>query len=227
MQHNERKGGRTYVGYIQSDASDPLNIKSSPLCARLCSLNVSDIWWSGSMEDESHSKPNTSTSTSLHRHMDSHHIQVKIQEHTAHLGPLCGGLSEVLQRWQRMFFVLLHFPLSYVTRTFIHTHTHTHNRTDIWTTTTASDLGSFFDLLTFWLDWKVGSFEKHVSPMTRELSLSGGWCSVTGLSLMLYWLTVPDRHVLTGKHNEKTHWHQCAFKGHFVAESSSSFLWYL
>uniref|UniRef100_A0A674ME91 Myosin XVI n=2 Tax=Takifugu rubripes TaxID=31033 RepID=A0A674ME91_TAKRU len=29
-----------------------------------------------SMEDESHSKPNSSGSTSLHRHMDSHHIQV-------------------------------------------------------------------------------------------------------------------------------------------------------
>lgn len=37
------------------------------------------------MEDESHGKPNSSGSTSLHRHMDSHHIQVNTpgQLHTS------------------------------------------------------------------------------------------------------------------------------------------------
>lgn len=82
MRHNERKGRRTYVSYTQGDANDLLNIKSSPLCVCLCSLNVPDIWRSGSMEDESHSKPSTSTSASLHRHMDSHHIQVNTEEQT-------------------------------------------------------------------------------------------------------------------------------------------------
>lgn len=90
MRHNERKGRRTYVSYTQGDANDLLNIRSSPLCVCLCSLNVPDIWRPGSMEDESHSKPSTSTSASLHRHMDSHHIQVNTEEHTALLGPLCG-----------------------------------------------------------------------------------------------------------------------------------------
>ncbi|XP_067372242.1 unconventional myosin-XVI isoform X2 [Channa argus] len=54
----------------------------------------------GSLEDESHSKSNTSSATSLHRHMDSHHNQA--------FQPLCvssgddnGALVERLW-WQRM-----------------------------------------------------------------------------------------------------------------------------
>lgn len=178
MQHNEGKGRRTYVNYIQSDANDLLNSKSS-----LCSLNVSDIWRSGSMEDESHSKPNTSTSTSLHRHMDSHHIQVNTQEQTTHLGPLCAWLSDVLPQWQQVFFVLLHFPLSYVTWTFTHTHAHTqtdtrthphtHNHTDVWTTTAASDLGLFsicwhFDWIGKWAPLKNTYHPWHVSFRSLE-----------------------------------------------------------
>uniref|UniRef100_H3BXF1 Myosin XVI n=1 Tax=Tetraodon nigroviridis TaxID=99883 RepID=H3BXF1_TETNG len=53
----------------------------------------------GLMEDESHSKPNTSTSTSLHRHMDSHHIQV-INRFRLLSGDEAAASGD-LQRWRR------------------------------------------------------------------------------------------------------------------------------
>ncbi|XP_072252998.1 unconventional myosin-XVI isoform X1 [Leuresthes tenuis] len=53
----------------------------------------------GSLEDESHSKPNSST-TSLHRHMDSHHTQV-FQRLRLSNGEESAALGELL-RWRRM-----------------------------------------------------------------------------------------------------------------------------
>lgn len=111
------------------------------------------------------------------------------------------------------------------------THRHTHARTDVHLHIQPHSCmdnrpGFDFDLLTFWVDWKVGSFESHVSALTRELSLPVGRCTVTGLSLALHWLTVADKHDLTGKHNVNTHRCQCTSKGHFVDETLNSSLWY-
>lgn len=156
MRHNERKGWRTYVSYTQGDANDLLNIKSSPLCVCLCLLNVPDIWQSGSMEDESHSKPSTSTSASLHRHMDSHHIQVNTEEHAFKAGALCFvALS-----------IILYNPG-------LHTHTQTLTHTDVWTTTAASDLDSFsicwhFDWIGKWAPLKNTYHPWHASFLSLE-----------------------------------------------------------
>ncbi|XP_053732780.1 unconventional myosin-XVI isoform X1 [Synchiropus splendidus] len=54
----------------------------------------------GSLEDESHSKPNSSTSTSLHRHMDSHHTQVLPRRHQS-IGDKAATMGDVL-RWRRV-----------------------------------------------------------------------------------------------------------------------------
>uniref|UniRef100_UPI0037E96B2C unconventional myosin-XVI n=1 Tax=Semicossyphus pulcher TaxID=241346 RepID=UPI0037E96B2C len=53
----------------------------------------------GSLEDESHSKSNTTSSTSLHRHMDSHHTQV-FQRLRLSNGDESAALGELL-RWRR------------------------------------------------------------------------------------------------------------------------------
>ncbi|XP_051814534.1 unconventional myosin-XVI isoform X2 [Acanthochromis polyacanthus] len=54
----------------------------------------------GSLEDESHGKSNSSSSTSLHRHMDSHHTQV-FQRLRLSNGDESAALAELL-RWRRM-----------------------------------------------------------------------------------------------------------------------------
>lgn len=65
-------------------------------CFMLCDV-LFDIVRSGSLEDESHSKSNSTSSTSLHRHMDSHHTQVNAhrQLHTTkHIIVRCFVLME-------------------------------------------------------------------------------------------------------------------------------------
>lgn len=97
------------------------------------------------------------------------------------------------------------------------THLYTHSRAHVRTT----DLGLIS--ICWHFEW-IGKWAplKAVSALTRELSLPAGWSTVTGLSLALHWLTVADKHDLTGKHNVNTHRCQCTSKGHFVDETLNS-----
>ncbi|XP_053295375.1 unconventional myosin-XVI [Pleuronectes platessa] len=95
--------GREECGSAPNSPSLPLQDKNAnnhhPHSSSSAPLENGNQISNGSLEDESHSKLNSSSSSSMHRHMDSHHTQV-FQRLRLSNGNDSSALGELL-RWRR------------------------------------------------------------------------------------------------------------------------------